>query len=191
MIQVNGHPGGGTGLVPGGIVAAVNDAPAADTHIFCSGYGNHRMQYSASGQIQRLPVSQGNGVHDPLSRSDIEYVRVVRGGNICFRRVGEQVQSLVYTVVEYDGIGTRFGQREADDPLFDTGYYSGGGGKHLGAFDCIQPRHANLYGDRSAEVKIGHWGTGWLSVGTPDMLVIHHYVIHKQRVTIHADVGNG
>ena len=148
------------------------------------------MQYRAAGDVQRFIVLQRNGVHHPFAGADVIHTGIVRIGYVLLRRVREQVQRLVHIVVEDDRILSRFGNLKADNAALHFRYNSRGGRQHRGAFHrMFQAGHFNFHPDFPAEVEIGHWGIGRNGVGVPDMLMVHHHVIYKELVPVHADGG--
>ena len=190
MVQIDGHPGVGPRLVPGRVITAVDQAPAADAHVAGVGHGNNGMQHRAAGQVQGLIVLQGDGVHHPFPGADVKHVGVAGVRHVRFQGIGENVQGLVHIVIEYHGVLARLRDQKADLAVLHLRLNAPRAGQHLRALHRLgQPRHFDFHPDRSFKIKIGHGGGGGLSVGVPDMLVVHHHIVHEQLMSVHADAG--
>ena len=119
--------------VPGRVVAAVDHATAADAYIVRVGHRHDRMQHRAAGEVQRLAVLQGDGVHGPLAGADIIDVGIVRVRHVRLRRIGEDVHGLVDAAVEHHRVGAGLGDRKADAPVLHLRDDAPCGGQHGGA----------------------------------------------------------
>ena len=187
MVQVDGHSRVGTGLIPRGIIAAVDYAAAADFHVICVGNGDDRMQYRASGKVERLIILQGDGVYHPFAGPDVKYVGIVGVRHVGFQGIGEDVQGFVHIAIKDHGVLPRLGDEEGNDAVLHLRFDAPGIRLHHGAFHCLrQPRHFNADAGRAFKVKIRHGRGGGKGVGVPDVLVIHHHVVHEQVVPVHS-----